>query len=125
MQLTDVSKIFALTTVLALGACDDDEDDGGGSGTDGGDRTAAILGLDGNASAGQSVFANNLCSNAICHGTDGTNGDAPSLAEQVAAGSDQQLVTSLLNGKGDMPTQGALSDQELADVLAWLNETFG
>lgn len=116
-----------LGCALALGACDDAEETDSGSGSEssgGEDRAATILMLDGNASSGQSVFANETCSTAPCHGADGNSGDAENLSERVPMLSDDQIVDVLLHGSGDMTPQAHLSDQELADVLAWLNETF-
>ncbi len=82
-----------------------------------------ILGLTGDATAGEMVFSDNACSVVGCHGPDGTV-DNP-LGPLVMAASDEQIVDTFLNGKGSMPAQSSLSDQELADVLAWLNANFG
>ena len=50
---------------------------------------------------------------------------ASNLAELVPASDDAMIVNTFLNGKGSMPAQSALSDQELADVLAYVNANFG
>lgn len=111
---------------LALGTGCDDGGDGDGGGESGGDdRGSAILALDGDASAGQSLFAAEACSNMACHGADGTSGSAtPSLDTAVSNASDAQIVNSFLNGKGSMPPQASYSDQQLADLLAYVS-TFG
>jgi mono/diheme cytochrome c family protein len=127
MRFADGLKVLVLAGVFAVTGCDSGggSSDGSGGGSGGADRAATILGLTGDAAAGETVFMDNLCSSAACHGPDGTSGTAPALTEQVPAASDEQIVNSLLNGKGDMTPQSALSDQELADVLAYVNANFG
>ena len=62
---------------------------------------------------------------ADCHGADGGGTSrGPALAEEVREESDEDLVDQIVNGGGDMPPQD-VSDQEAADVLAFLRETFG
>ncbi|MCR9162197.1 MAG: c-type cytochrome [Nannocystaceae bacterium] len=117
--------LFAGSLAFAAG-CDGEEDDGGAGGTDGEDRAATILSLEGDASAGAMVFSAGACATAGCHGPDGVSGMAsPSLDASVPSATDTQIVNSLLNGKGSMPAQSNLSDQELADVLAYVTDTFG
>ncbi len=117
--------LFAGSLVLATG-CDGEEDDGGGGGTGGDDRTATILGLEGDAAAGGMVFSSGACATPACHGPDGTSGMAsPTLDTSIPSASDMQIVNSLLNGKGSMPAQSNLTDQQLADVLAYVTDTFG
>lgn len=50
---------------------------------------------------------------------------SPTLDTSVPSASDMQLVNSLLNGKGSMPAQSNLTDQQLADILAYVTDTFG
>jgi len=119
-----VRKRFVLVLVavsLVSSGCDD-----GGEGP-ANDRAATILALSANATAGATVFANHDCSTPACHGDDGDSGmaGAPMLSAIVPSRTDRQMLDSLLNGKGGMPSQGALADQELADALAWLDEEFG
>ncbi len=119
--------LFLAGSLVLASACDDgrsDEDTGGESG--GQDRAATILGLTGDAAAGQAIFSARDCSSAGCHGTDGLSGSAtPSLDVSVPASTDPQIVNTFLNGKGGMPAQASLSDQELADLLAYVSDTFG
>ncbi len=113
-----------LASALTIVGCDDDDDGGGDGGTGGDDRSATILGLEGDNGAGMTVFSGS-CSAESCHGADGVSGMAPSLAGTVPNLSDAQIVSVLLNGKGTMPTQAGLSDQQLADVVAYVGTTFG
>lgn len=112
--------LLTLPLVLTTAACDSEEGDGGG-----GDDNGGILELTGDAAAGQTVFTSGMCSTAACHGSDGNSGSsAPPLSDVVSGRSDEQLIDSVLDGRGAMPPQD-LSDQEMADVLAWLRESFG
>jgi cytochrome c551 len=103
-----------LTTTLA---CDSGGDDG-----DGGDNSA-VLALSGDAAAGQTVFSANACATAGCHGADGNSGSAPALRDVIDNRTDDQIIDAVLDGKGGMPPQD-LTNQQMADVLAWLRDTF-
>jgi mono/diheme cytochrome c family protein len=88
----------------------------------GGEETGlGALELQGDASRGESLFAFHCAS---CHGGDGSGGSqGVDLREEVPHHSDRELVGLMANGKGTMPAPG-LSDQQIADVLAYLRETF-
>lgn len=127
MMLRRMPALFlAGSLALAIG-CDDgggDDDTGGESG--GADRSATILGLEGDAAAGGTLFTSSGCSNDACHGADGMSGMAsPALNTSVPNADDAQIVSTLLNGKGSMPPQSSLADQQLADLLAYVSDTFG
>lgn len=116
--------VGSLTFATGCDDSDGEDDSGGGSGGD--DRASVILGLNGNASNGQTLFSGGTCANAACHGPDGTSGMAtPTLDTSVPNLSDAEIVNTFLNGKGGMPPQSQLSDQELADLLAYVSDTFG
>jgi mono/diheme cytochrome c family protein len=87
-------------------------------------RIRHILELAGDAEAGHTLFLAN-CS--TCHGETGEGSSwAPNLTTRVPSRDDELLLQTLLQGKGDMPRWGdRLSDQELADVLAFLRSRFG
>lgn len=106
---------LGLTTTLACG--DKDGDDSGGPT---GGNYDDILALTGDATAGATVFSDNC---ATCHGADGTGDSGPSLVAAVPGYSDEELLGIMLEGKGSMAAI-ALADQEAADVLAYLTETF-
>jgi mono/diheme cytochrome c family protein len=116
MRFADGWKIALLAATFAVTGCDDEEEE---------DRATTILGLSADATAGMAVFQSKGCNTESCHGADGVSGEAPDLTVQVPAASDEQILDSLLNGKGSMPAQASLlTDQEFADVLAYLNENF-
>lgn len=94
-------------------------DSGGG----GGNGNADILALTGDPAAGEMVFNSKGCTSTACHGADGNSGSAPALSGRVSGLSDDQIIDSVLDGKGAMPPQD-VTDQQMADVLAWLNDTF-
>ena len=100
----------AAAGVLAL-ACGGPEDVSG----------LGALELDGDATRGEALFAFHCAS---CHGADGSGGSqGVDLREEVPHHSDRELVRIMANGTGIMSAPG-LTDQEIADVLAYLRETF-
>ena len=110
-------RILIAATLLAFtSACSEKEE---GENPD----TNAILALTGNADDGQAVY-DAKCSS--CHKADGT-GDAsldyPSLVEELPGsdGEEPEFVSQILDGRGTMPAfRDQLSDQEVADVLAYI-----
>lgn len=110
--------------VLVLApACDSGDGDSGG---EGGGRVDTILAIDGDATAGQTVFTS-TCALAACHGADGNTpgtAEAKRLSEEIPALDDAMTVSVIIEGYETMPAQ-SLSDQQVADVLAYVNETFG
>ena len=106
--------ILTLPVLLTI-ACDSEED---------GDRNAGITSLMGDAAAGETLFTSKGCAVDSCHGADGDSGaTAPRLSDVSSMRTDDQLIDSVLDGKGNMPAQD-LGDQEMADVLAWIRDTF-
>lgn len=130
MTYTRLLHVLALSLVIGS-ACDDggDEDDDDGGGEDN-PRTAGILELTGTATpAGADVFAA-TCGTAPCHGADGnTPGDpmmlAKDLSEEIPEKTDREIVNIILNGYETMASQATLSDQQVADVLAYVRGEFG
>lgn len=118
---------MTLTILVLLGAACDEEpeasDDTMGE-TGAQDRPTTILELEGDVAAGGALFTTQECSTQACHGSDGIQGEAPDLNLRVPVLSDEEIVYVLLDGRGAMPPQSRLSDQQLADVIAWLNESF-
>jgi len=150
-----LGRTFVATCLLGCPAEPDDGDSGGGgstaaaatdNGTSNGssgngdsavdssssgggvDRVPIILGLDGDATSGAAVFGG-TCALMSCHGPTGDNGIAPSLTERVPPLTPEQIVTTILEGKTGtgmaMPSQAHLTDQAIADVLAYVLATFG
>lgn len=78
-----------------------------------------ILALEGDADNGAVVFADHC---ATCHGADATGGSGPNLlAEAGEEDEAAEQVDIILGGEDEMPAFiDVLSDQEIADVLAWI-----
>jgi len=89
-----------------------------------GDPVSDVLALHGEPGAGAAVYSDNCIS---CHAVDGSGGSGPSLIDGIPRHSDEQIVGLVLDGVGDeMPSfAGSLEDQDIADLLAWLRDTFG
>lgn len=80
-------------------------------------RTDTILSLSGDAANGGAVFAANCAS---CHGAAGEGGSGPALAGDTEV---DEIASIILNGEEEMPAfADVLSDQEVADVIAWVGE---
>jgi mono/diheme cytochrome c family protein len=91
------------------------------SGSTAKDDTASDI--TGDAAAGADVYAANCVS---CHGANGEGVSGPAMTEEVPEYDDAQLEDIIVNGTdGGMPAFGSLSDQDLADLVAYLRETFG
>lgn len=120
MRLT---LLLTLSAALFLPACNEEEDDDEGGNVDSA-RVEAILGLAGDAASGQTVFAR--CSVSSCHGTGGDMpiSGTPTLTDEVPEQSDEQLIQVVIGGYEAMPAQ-PMEDQEMADLLAYLRDTFG
>ena len=115
-------RCLSLAVVLCAGtlACDGGDGDEGGGACD---RSSTILGLGTDEANGATVFAN-TCGSSGCHGADGISGSAPSLATEIPEHNSDELACILLAGEGSMPSQAHLSDQDLADVIAYVEATF-
>lgn len=97
--------ISALTLIGLAIACGD------------GGRVDDILALTGDAAAGATVYADNCAS---CHGDDGTGGSGPDISGESET---EEIAQIVLDGEGDMPAfDGDLTDQEIADVVAFVAE---
>lgn len=80
-------------------------------------RVDTILGLSGDAANGGAVFAANCAS---CHGADGNGGTEEGILGEE---DDAEVVQIVLNGEETMPSfADVLTDQEIADLLAWMAE---
>ena len=104
--------------LLALGlvACDSE-----GEGTDDGstavDRTAEIASLATDTVNGEAYYQAN-CS--VCHGPNGEGVSGPALSGEVL----EDVIDVVLEGPGSMPSFDDRPDQDLADVAAYVVETF-
>ncbi len=81
----------------------------------------AVLVLDGVAERGRATYQMQC---ARCHGSQGHGvGGAPVLAGKVGDLHDPAIAALIVNGRGGMPSS-KLTDQQVADVLAWLRATW-
>ena len=78
-------------------------------------REQAILDLTGDVAAGATLYAGNC---ATCHAADGTGGSGPDLV--AAQPSSDKVVSLVLYGEDAMPSFADLSDQEIADIVAFV-----
>lgn len=67
------------------------------------------------------------CGVTACHGADGNTPGSTSTARLsmvVPLLEDATIVETIIFGTGAMPAQSTLSDQQVADVLAYVTATF-
>ena len=92
-------------------------------------RRQKILNGDGDPQKGKEIFENatenQTCTD--CHGNDGLGGGiGPNLQRRFSQKTDWQLLSTIIDGQGQMPAWGErLSDTELTDLLAHLRAEFG
>lgn len=107
------SSAFALSAVLltvaALAGCAPADPE----------RPARVLELSGDATNGAAVYSRACAS---CHDADG-NGTSTTMAQHVSGSTDEDLA-EVIAGGGHV-SQSAMSEQEAADLLAYLNATWG
>lgn len=81
----------------------------------GADRVDDVMALTGDAAAGATVYANDCAS---CHGADGSGDSGPSI---IGEDESEEIAEVVLFGEDDMPAfDGDLSDQDIADVVAYV-----
>jgi mono/diheme cytochrome c family protein len=109
-----------LLCLVLLTACDDYVlQRGSGGGTD---RIDTILGLTGDAGAGDAAFTGKCLA---CHDKAGeADKVGPALGPLVPTLADDELVGVMVDGSGSMPPAN-VDDQDAADILAWLRQQFG
>jgi mono/diheme cytochrome c family protein len=107
-------RFAALALGLLGGACGVTAEGGEG-------RAEAILALEGDAVAGADVY-DAECS--LCHGLNGEGASGPTMAAAVEPHDRASLVDVLLQGAGDMPSFEELPDQDVADVVTYLEDTW-
>jgi mono/diheme cytochrome c family protein len=101
--------LLLVASTLAASAC------GTTSTTDALTRKADIEALTGNSSSGALIYAENC---EICHGTDGQSG---TISKNITGEGNSGTITIVLAGEGQMPSFSELSDQEIADVAAYVD----
>ena len=87
-------------------------------------RAQAVAKLTGDATAGQTLYSN-LCLS--CHGATGSGTPSGnSLAGPAKNKSVGELAEIVINGQGAMTAYGSFyTDQQIADVVAYVKATFG
>lgn len=136
-DLMTTKTAAALLSTLSLGlaftltGCDSDEKDTSSDTYDTAtttlpdDPVSQILALEGDALLGEAEYAAR-CSG--CHGADGSGveGNGPSLFDVVPTLSDDALVEAILYGTDyGMPAyEGQLTNQSMADLIAYLTGTY-
>lgn len=126
-----------MMAVALLIACNGDDKGTTGDDTDGGEtdspteltRAETIMGLTADTTSGQALYADTC---ALCHGADGTGGIGTDLVSALAMSSDDQRkemwIQIVIDGI-DGTTMGAYgedySDQELADLIGYVFDSFG
>lgn len=93
------------TTALVLAGCEPKVEVG---------RVEGILALEGDPQFGELSFEVNC---ATCHGLDGRGGTGPRIAGYEDG---ENFVVVLLGGQGTMQPFESLGDQEIADLLAFV-----
>lgn len=79
------------------------------------ERALKIAKLSGDAAEGR-VYYENKCSR--CHGTDGMGGQGLNLIEHRDGHDDAELIDTILEGSGTMPSFNHLEDQVIADIIS-------
>lgn len=89
-------------------------------------REGRIEALTGSVSSGEALYASTCAS---CHGADGKGlaGSGPALDEPAKNDSAQELIGVIVNGRPNtaMGAYGYRTDQQLADLYAYIKATFG
>ncbi|HLR52075.1 MAG TPA: cytochrome c [Candidatus Avamphibacillus sp.] len=96
-------------SVLVLGACGGGGDEGADDGGNGGET----------ASSGEEIYQNN-CS--ACHGDDLSGNSGPDLTDVGSNYSADEIVNIIHEGKGGMPAQTQVSDEDAETLANWLVE---
>ena len=108
------ATLIALGVLCVIPACGSESDDTGGD----------TSSLTGDVAIGQAVYE---ASCSFCHTLTGSeNGSTPALTDRVPYLSKSEIINVILNGKGSMPGyEGTLDEQEIVDIVAYLQSAFG
>lgn len=81
-------------------------------------KTSEIAALDGDPDAGAVIYEDNC---ATCHAADGSGGTGPDLTGESEG--PEEVIDVVYGGEDEMPAfSGSLSDQDIADVAAFVVE---
>lgn len=103
IRFNALSTLLITTMMLLTTACGPDE------------RVRTIVSLTGDVTAGKTLFEGNCLG---CHGASGTGGSYQVNITNV--NDDEKVADIVLSGDGDMPAFDSWSDQEVADVVAYV-----
>ena len=79
------------------------------------DRALRIAKISGDSDVGEMKY-NEMC--ARCHGEDGRGGRGYNLIKHRRAHDDAELIDTILEGGGGMPSFKHLEDQTIADIIS-------
>lgn len=74
---------------------------------------ASVSSLTGDTTSGSTLFTSNCAS---CHGANATGGSGPNLVGQ----DETTVIEAVLSGPDEMPAFTALTDQQIADITAFV-----
>ena len=77
-------------------------------------RTTTIAALKGDAVVGKTIYTTNCTT---CHGADAKSGTA---GKRIAADDSNDAYGQIVSGGGGMPAFGSLSDQDIANLWAYV-----
>jgi cytochrome c551 len=77
-------------------------------------RTTTIAALTGDTVAGKTIYATNCTT---CHGADAKSG---TVGKGIAAEDSNEAYGQIVSGGGGMPAFGSLSDQDIANLWAYV-----
>ena len=81
------------------------------------DRALSIAELEGSITLGRASYDTNC---ALCHGTEGRGGRGPNLVKHLKHHDDAEFIDMIIEGGGVMPSYASKSDQEIADLMAYI-----
>lgn len=111
------TSLFVAMMALTLVACSSDDDAGGGD-SSATTRQSKIAALTGDQTAGKAKYEMN-CGG--CHKVDGTGNTGPNIISgAIAELSVEAVAAVIINGKGTMPAYGSMTDQEIANTVAYV-----
>lgn len=125
-----IAGVVCLALIACGGSSDDEDED---ENENEGGESCAATGLDlaaGDAAAGEEIYAG-FC--ASCHGADGLGNPSATAAgsrgadlhdEIAEAPADDCWVDVIKNGEGSMGPVVGITDEQIVDLLAYMNANF-
>jgi mono/diheme cytochrome c family protein len=105
LRLSLAATFVASTSLVAVAGCSSNA------------RTSSVEKMTGTASSGASIYATKCVS---CHGSNGRSGSAGVDVAHEARDEAEDAIEKILEGGGGMPSFSNLSDQDVADLVAYL-----